>query len=54
LESSLFFHVFYDLGISLLEEIIGLSQYLFDIFVFEGLLHDVAFLPDYQLSFHKI
>ena len=41
LESSLFFHIFDDLGISLLEEGIGFSQYLFDIFVFEGLFHDV-------------
>jgi hypothetical protein len=50
----LFFHVFDDLGINLLEEIVGISQYLFDVFVFESLLHDVAFPPDYQLSFYEI
>src|SRR5208282_5018403 len=47
-------NVFDDLGINLLEEFIGLSQYLFDVLVFESLLHDVAFLPDYQLAFHEI
>jgi hypothetical protein len=53
LGSAPFLNVFDDLRINLLEELIGLSQYLFDVFVFESLLHDVAFLPDYQFSFHE-
>ena len=54
LSSLLFFQVFDDLGINFLKEIIGLSQYLFDLFVFISLLHDIAFLPDYRLLFHEI
>ena len=53
LGSAPFLNVFDDLRINLLEEIIGLSQYPVDVLVFESLLHDVAFLPDYQLSFHE-
>jgi hypothetical protein len=36
LDSFLFFHVFDDLGINLLQELIGLSQYLFDVCVCES------------------
>jgi hypothetical protein len=54
LSSAPFLNVFDDLRINLLEEFIGLSKYLFDVFVFESLSHDVAFLPDYQFSFHEI
>jgi hypothetical protein len=50
----LFLQLFDDLGINLLEKIIGISQYLFDVFVFISLFHDVAFLPDYQILFIKI
>jgi hypothetical protein len=45
-----FFHVFYDLAINLLQEFIGLSQYLFDAFVFES-SYDIAFLLDYHSHF---
>ena len=50
LSSLLFFHVFDDLGINLLEEFIGLSQYLFNVLGFEGRFHDVPFLFDSRLS----
>jgi hypothetical protein len=53
LGSAPFLNVFDDLRINLLEEFICLSRYLFVVFVLERLLHHVAFLPDYRLSFQE-
>ena len=48
----LVFQVFNDLGIELLEEFIGFSQYLFNVFLFEGVFHEIAFLPYSRPSLH--